>query len=75
MPEQHQPGVLARKSNKTNRETCGIHLKYIPSDLNERGLRNLARKYGEVVDVKLIRRPAIDKPVSYFAFVDYKSAE
>lgn len=75
MPEQHQPSVLARKSNKSNREKCGIHLNYVPLDLNETGLRNLVRKYGEVMGVKLCRRPGNDRPVSCYAFVDYKSAE
>lgn len=71
MPQNHQPGALAKKSNKINRETCGIHLKHIPVALTETGIRNLCIKYGQVVEVRLIRKEYCPP----FANVKYASAE
>lgn len=48
LPQQHQPGAMAKKSNKTNRENVGVYLCRIPSSLDKKGVENLCKKFGSI---------------------------
>lgn len=72
LPVEHQPIALANKSDKENRQTCGLYLNYIPKGLKEKGLLNYCNKYGRVEGAVRL----IESHRGYnYAFVEFGSVE
>lgn len=48
LPQQHQPGAMAKKSKKDNRERVGVYLSNVPLALENKGVENLCKKFGQI---------------------------
>lgn len=55
IPDQFKPTGSPNQLNDFNQE-CDVYVKYINTSFTEDGLRNLCKKFGNVVDVSIYER-------------------
>lgn len=57
IPEKFTPVAIAKRSKdpivQCNKEPCTVHLDYIDNGYTEVGIKNLCKRFGNVVSVRL----------------------